>query len=145
MSHSLAHGDWPRMSERKVAVMTLGWLLSLAVIFLMFVICPLALRAYDHSHPKTVTCEGSTAEATSVRVSSTNLSSTSIPQVEVTTKSCGVLNIQRGITDENRGRIAASLKPGDWELVVGARSFNFREVLGLLRVQPEIVSYRMDQ
>lgn len=143
MSHSLARGDGPRMSKRKATIVTSVWLLSVAVILSMFVFGPITLRAYDRSHPKMLTCEVFSAEATSVSVSSTNLSSTTIPQVDVTTRNCGVLTIQRGITDENRDRVAASLKPGDWEFVVGAGSFDLRGMLGFLRVRPEVVSYRI--
>jgi len=142
MSHSLALGDGPWMSKRKSATVTLVWLLSVAVILSVFVFGPLALGAFDLSHPKRLTCEVSSVEATSVSVSSTNLSSTTTPQVDVTTKNCGALTIQHGITDENCDRVAASLKPGDWEFVVGAGSFDLREMLGVLRVRPEIMSYR---
>jgi len=143
VSHSHARGDGFRMSRRKGAVISLVWLLSVVVILSVFVFGPLTLSAYDRSHPKMLTCEVSSAEAASASVSSTNLSSTTIPQVDVTTKNCGVLTIQHGITDENRDRVAASLKPGDWEFTVGAGSFDLREILGFLRVRPEIVSYRM--
>jgi hypothetical protein len=78
-----------------------------------------------------------------VSVSSTNLSSTTNPQVDVTTRNCGLLRTQHGITDENRDRVAASLKPDGWEFVVGAGSFDLRGILDFLRVRPEVVSYRM--
>jgi hypothetical protein len=143
MSHSFARGDGSRMPERKAAIITVVWLLSVVVILSLFLFGPLALGAYDRSHPKTLTCEVSSAEATSVSVSSTSLSSTTIPQVDVTTTNCGVLTIRHGVTDDNRDRVAASLKPGDWEFVVGAGSFDLRQLLGLLRVRPEIMSYRM--
>lgn len=143
MTHSLDRAGGTKVSRRKAWLFFAASLLAVFGVFAVFVLGPLALHAYDRAHPQVIRCDVLHAEATSVSVQSTNLASTRIPRVVIKTEVCGDLVVERGVTVDNRGRIAARVDGRTCEFTVGAGSFTMRALFGLFRVAPEVSSYRV--
>jgi hypothetical protein len=143
VTHSLDRPGGKKTSRCKAWLSFSASMIALLGVFTIFVFGPLALHAYDRAHPQVIKCDVMHAEATSVNVQSTNLSSTRIPRVAVTTKGCGALAVQRGVTVENRDRIAEEIDGRTCQFVVGVGSFQIRAFLGLFRVVPEVSSYKV--
>jgi hypothetical protein len=143
MTHSVDRPGGEKISRRKAWLSFSMCMIALLGVFTIFVLGPLALHAYDRAHPQVIRCHAVHAEATSVSVQSTNLSSTRLPSVLIKTKGCGELAIERGVTVEDRDRIAAELDGRTCQFVVGSGSFQMRAFLGAFRVVPEVVSYKV--
>lgn len=99
-----------------------------------------AFKAYDRSHVIQVECEVTSAEATRGGSTSGRGVGTLFDQIEIATRDCGPLVLRRGVSDSNKGAIAAELDGGGRvSFKIGAASYDWRSILHVLRT-PVIVN-----
>lgn len=99
-------------------------------------------EAYDKSHQIKQTCEVRKAKASSGGSTSSRGVGTLFDQVEVDTTDCGPLVLRRGVTEQNKQEIADELNSAARvQFRIGAGSFEWREVLHVLRTPVIVQSY----
>ncbi len=95
------------------------------------------LPSYDDRHPVSVVC---TVDQTAVGTSRGRYSHE--PYVQFRTSDCGKLDLFDGITDENRGDVAAAIEQGQrYRFTVGGGSWALRDVLRVARIAVEVSEY----
>jgi hypothetical protein len=125
--------------RRRGRVLVILMLIAMALVTVVIVGGASAWRAYDRAHVIAATCFVTAAEGEIGSSTSGKGIGSSIDQVAITTKDCGPLVLRRGVTADNRDRIAAMLEAqGRTTFDVGAASFRFRKALAGVR-EPVVV------
>lgn len=126
--------------KRRGNRIVLGSLSLVVFVIVGILIGDRAFTAYDRSHVIKVECEVISAEATRGGSTSGRGAGTLFDQIEIATKDCGPLVLRRGVSESNKGAIAAELDAGGRvSFGIGAASYDWRLVLHALRT-PVIVN-----
>jgi len=126
-------------SMRSKRIIFFSWLLGMLLIFTTIFVAPVALKAYDATHPLVVKCRIAEASAGDGSSRSVRGIGASFNQVRLDSPDCGTVYIRRGVSADNAADIAAEFQSGrSHALKFGAASYRLRELLRSLHQAVEV-------
>lgn len=132
-----------KMSKTKAWVLFLLWAFLIVFVSAFFLAGPAVLRSYDNAHNVTLTCEVSSAKASTGSTRSAKGVGASIPQVVIESSDCGKFVLRTGVTADNSRDVASRFETGaEYEFEAGDGSLKVRGLLKLFGASPELLSYR---
>jgi len=110
---------------------------------LLFFVGPTLVGAYDAHHKTSLRCTVKSATVGSTSARSLKGAGSSSTYVDILTKECGTLLLEKGVNAQNGKKVAAGIRNGDeYIFQVGQGTYGLRTAFEIFKVFPDVQEYR---